>query len=67
MNSDVTRNITPPIRGGVVTLRNCYGCYVTVTLLVGYVCRLRDSVTSKLLNVTLRVLRLFGQCILRSY
>lgn len=29
MDHNVTRNITPPYRGGVVTLRYCYGCYVT--------------------------------------
>ena len=49
-----------------VTLRSVTDCYVTVTLFVGYVCSLRDSVTSKLLSVTLGVLRFLcqlGQCL----
>ena len=61
MNRNVMRNITPPYRGGVVTLRHCYGCYVTVTLLVSYVCSLWGSVTAKWLSVTPGVLRFFGQ------
>jgi hypothetical protein len=66
MNHNVTRNITPPYRGGVVTLRYCYGCYVTVTLIVAHVGSLWASVTPKLLNVTLGLLRFLcqlGQCL----
>jgi len=61
MNHSITRNITPPIRGGVVTLRHCYGCYVTVTPIVIHDYVLSDSVTPKRLNVTPGVLRFFGQ------
>jgi hypothetical protein len=57
MNYSVTRNTTPLIRGGVVMLRLCYGCYVTVTLIVSYVCSLRHGVTTKRLIVTPGLLR----------
>ena len=29
MNHNVTRNITPPYRGGVVMFRHCFRCFVT--------------------------------------
>lgn len=49
--------IYPP----TVTLRLRNRCYVTVTLLIGYVQHLKDTVTPKRLDVTPGVLRLFGQ------
>ena len=64
MNHNVTRNIAPLKRGVLLCYAAVMGCYVTVTPIVNHDYVLSDSVTPKRLNVTLRVLRFFGQCVL---
>ena len=64
MNHNVTRNIAPLKRGVLLCYAAVMGCYVTVTPIVIHDYVLSDSVTPKRLNVTPRVLRFFGQCVL---